>query len=691
VYRLWKYTGGGTSGTMTFANQGLPPGTYEARAYYDWAGTQSFTIQQRSASFTIGASATMLAPSMSSYANGASVPITFSGFTGSTTDWIAIFEPGAPDSTYVAYQYTGGGTSGTLTFSGLAQGSYEARYFPDFNGTHQLEHYAVSPTFIIGGATNVTTDLNTYGINQTITVSYTNLPGNQKDWIAISPAGSPATTYLQWFYTNGQVNGSQSFTGLPAGNYEARAYVNDTFTILATHAFVVSGSSVTTDGTNYNTGDPVTVTYAGLPGNQKDWIAVSLAGSADTAFVDFVYTAGAVAGTAQFDNLPPGTYEARAYENDTFTVLARSASFTIGASCSMPANPPVFESMQQGDLTITEADSEIDIPMTVAMDRSILFSNSRAREASPFVGAVMCWLHDADADTGVAAGLSCRRYSTGTDSPATSTGEIQVHWSVVTFTSGVTVQRGVVNTFTTNPLTVALTTIDPAKSFVLLGGQWNSGSGWGSNEFVRAQITSATALQVDTAAIGTNIAYQVVSVDGASVQRGTASLSSGQTVASATITTAPSGSLVLASYTTDNASGISAGALMVQSDLATPTSVQFSRYLGGSNINLAYEVVSLPFATYHGTSTFGTGVSARNESVPGIDPSTAVALASSQAIMGQAVGSTSYAGAQGDLVGEGAFTLNVGADSVSVQRASSDATATVPWTVVDFALDCAGN
>ncbi|HLL24882.1 MAG TPA: hypothetical protein VK427_22265, partial [Kofleriaceae bacterium] len=107
VYWAYAYTGGATSGTVTFTMPTFAPGTYEARAFYDWNGTQSFTVQQRSAPFTITGN-TSLSPSSATYPLGQAVTINYTGFSGSTTDWVAIYKPGAADGNYIAWQFTGG-------------------------------------------------------------------------------------------------------------------------------------------------------------------------------------------------------------------------------------------------------------------------------------------------------------------------------------------------------------------------------------------------------------------------------------------------------------------------------------------------------------------------------------------------------------------------------------------------------
>lgn len=685
TYYDWKYTGGGTSGTVTFTMPTVPVGTYEARAFYDWANTASYTIQQTSAPFMITGNTVTLTPTQMTYALGQPVVINYTGFSGAASDWIAIYAPGAPDGNYIDWQFTGGGTSGNKTFNNLPSGIWEARYHPNWNATHSLLSAGTSPPFQVSSQPTITTDFASYGIGQTVTASWTGLPGNMLDYVAVSAAGSPASSTVQRFYTNGATSGSQQFVGLPAGSYEARAYLNDTTTILATYAFTVTGASVATDKANYDAADTVTVTYAGLPGNATDWIAIAAAGSADSQYVAFVYTNGQTMGTAQFSGLPSGNYEARAYINNTFTVLARSATFTVGATCTVgPA--PVFSGLQTGELTIPADQFEAVAPLTVALDRSFLLMSVREREQSPQHGAISCTLHDADAANNIVAGITCKRHVNSTDT-AGSNGTVTIKWSVVTFTSGVSVQRGVAFTYPTNPTTVTLTTIDPASSFVLLGGVYANGTAWGNNEFTRARITGATSLEIAQNIVGAEVPWQVVQMTGAQVSRGGATLASGATTASVTIPQAPSGSFVLASYTADNAQSIGANALMVQATLDA-TSIAFDRGAGGAAIDVAWELVSLPFATRHGTASFGAGVGAGSASVPGISPSSSVAIGSSQSVLGQSVGSTTFSGT--DIVGEATATFTVAADSVSFSRSSTTATATIPWTVLDFAHNCAG-
>src|SRR4029079_16782144 len=110
-------------------------------------------------------------------------------------------------------------------------------------------------------------------------------------------------------------------------------------TLLAESApFSVSTPAISTDHATYAPGATVTVTYAGLPGNAHDWIAIAAAGGPNNSFVAFVYTNGQMSGTATFTAPASGTFVARAFLNDTFTLLAESSSFAISAPTTSPAH-----------------------------------------------------------------------------------------------------------------------------------------------------------------------------------------------------------------------------------------------------------------------------------------------------------------------------------------------------------------
>lgn len=650
--------------------------------------------------------ATGIATDKVTYALGEPVTVSWSEMPGNPYDWIAIRTAGdADDNTVVAWAYTGGVVLGAHTFpKGISVGgTYEARAYA--GGTYVP--LAVS-IFTVDApppppAPSISTNKTNYALSESITVSWNGMPGNPNDWIALRTAGDPDdTSVVAWAYTGGTLMGSHTFTkGISVGGtYEARAYAGGTYVPLAVSTFNVLAvtTTITTNKTTYAPSEQITVSWTGAPTNPYTWVALTAAGAPHTSssILRWGYASGQVDGSLVFAGLPTtNSYEARMYRAGTYDLVA-STPFSVSTStgtCTPSATPPVFGSLVTGELAIGTAAQYTTVPLVVPLEQSILFTSVRENEPSPVYGSVMCRLHPAETVTiagqpvDLPAGITCTRNTAGTD---TGSGQITVRYTVATFTSGVSVQRGVANTGITNPTTVTLSPVNASESFVLLGGVVNNGTGWGNNEFVRAELSSSS-LELRTAVAGTRVAWQVVSMSGASVQRGSTTLSSTETSRAVAIATAPSGSLVLASYTTDNSSALAA-TLMLQARLADPTTVSFSRQASGSNLSVSWEVVSLPFATYSGTATFTSGQSTASVPVSGSNftSDASVALASTQSLFGPSSGSTSYVGSAGDLVGEAAFTLAAGTSSIEIQRATSQAGAVLPWTVIDFAHDCNG-
>jgi hypothetical protein len=316
------YTNGQTSGTATFIAPSTG-GTYVVRAFLN----DSQTLLAESTSFTISGST--ISTDKSSYAGGSTITVTYSGLPGNPHDWIALAPAGSPASTYVAWVYTGGLTRGTATFSAPGSlGTYVVRAF--LNDTTAL--LAESAPFSVSTSSTISTDKSSYASGATITVTYAGLPGNAHDWIALAPASAPDTSYLAWVYTGGQTSGTTTFTAPNSGgSYVVRAFLNDTFTRIAeSTSFSVSNNTLSTDKSSYASDATITVTYAGLPGNAHDWLALAPSGVPNTTWVAWVYTGGQISGTATFTApSSAGSYIVRAFLNDTLTLLAESASFTV--------------------------------------------------------------------------------------------------------------------------------------------------------------------------------------------------------------------------------------------------------------------------------------------------------------------------------------------------------------------------
>lgn len=332
----WAFTGGGATGTHVFEGPGAG-GTYVARAF-----DASSALLGESDPFTVqdpGSVMATVTPGKSAYTMAENITISFTGMPGDPQDWIAIAPVGFPDDDQAEWRFTGGGASGSVTFTGgfsltgFPAGNYVARAY--LNNT--FTKVAESAMFTIGLAgPTISTDRTTYSTTDDIAVSWTALPGNLHDWIAIAPQGSPPTTVQMWVYANGQVAGSTSFFAgnLAVGNYVARAFNNDAYTLLAESVmFSVTTAvpaGITTNKSTYARGETITITWNGLSTNNKNWISYAPQGSPDTTVTRWAYTGGLASGSLLFEGpLAAGTYVARSFSNDTYTKTGESAPFVV--------------------------------------------------------------------------------------------------------------------------------------------------------------------------------------------------------------------------------------------------------------------------------------------------------------------------------------------------------------------------
>jgi len=188
-----------------------------------------------------------------------------------------------------------------------------------------------------------------YAMGEPIEVTFSNGPGNPKDWVGIyrpdmipGSAAAPA-----WAYVNGSKSSGQGLTDgtlvfdavLQPGNYIARFFEDDGFKQMASVNFSIAEPPGVTVGSDaYLSGETITIHFANGPGNPKDWIAVYRPDMIPAkvpgllwAFVNGTQIAGEglVSGSVSFAaGLPAGEYVARYLENDGYNQLAE-VSFNV--------------------------------------------------------------------------------------------------------------------------------------------------------------------------------------------------------------------------------------------------------------------------------------------------------------------------------------------------------------------------
>jgi len=245
------------------------------------------------------------------------VLVSFSGASGAADDWVSIVKAGAPATDYLTYQKTNGALSGTLTFDIQEPGSYEARlYFRNsYNVETRVNFTVVFPNTAIG------TDKSSYGLLDKIVVTYTNMPGFNKDYVTIVPLATPDNTYGGYQWCTGK-NGVLTFdppaTTSTAGTWEVRAmYRNENGPVRARARFTIGEPTVTlqTNKSTYAINEPITVTYSGMPGYNQDWVGLFNAGDPNTSYITYQITATKKSGTMTFTAglSKAGNYEARAF------------------------------------------------------------------------------------------------------------------------------------------------------------------------------------------------------------------------------------------------------------------------------------------------------------------------------------------------------------------------------------------
>ncbi len=130
-----------------------------------------------------------------------------------------------------------------------------------------------------------------------------------------------------------------TFTLPLSGTYEVRFFQKNTYTVLAASGpLTVAAASVSLSTTTVAPGATVTATIAIGPGNASDWVAVYAAGAPMANYLQWQYLNGTqtlptegLSGAVLTFTLPltPGIYELRFFRNNTYTLLATSATITV--------------------------------------------------------------------------------------------------------------------------------------------------------------------------------------------------------------------------------------------------------------------------------------------------------------------------------------------------------------------------
>ena len=345
-----------------------------------------------------------------------------------------------------------------------------------------------------------------------------------------------------------------------------------------------------------------------------------------------------------------------------------------GSTAGAPAEAAVAQRVQSGTAVNTANGIQSIAITSVDTTKSFLIFETRTNSTRP-VGSTI---------RGRLASATTIEFERVTDGVAPEPAAINIQWYVVTFGSGVRVQRGEVAQAGTTVNVPISAVASVSQSFVL----WSktmaaSDATWADDDAVVGEVTSTTNLQFRTAVATAahTIAWQVVEFTNAAdinVQKGSITTMTGATT-SVTATLSPavdvSKTFVLVGWRT-NGTGVDIGSRMLRARLTSSTTITIDRSVSGTpdDINeIVWQAVELKDGSrvWGGNASFAAGDSqvVAQFAAPRADMSRAVAFGSAQGGSGQNMGRSAYVA--DDIIGVGAFTTSLG----PAFRAASSASA----------------
>jgi hypothetical protein len=349
-----------------------------------------------------------------------------------------------------------------------------------------------------------------------------------------------------------------------------------------------------------------------------------------------------------------------------------------------------WTNVQTGVWTST-ANGTFTVPLsTVDPAKSFLVFNVRSNSNRP-VGSVV---------RGRLLNSTTLEFTRVTDSVAPEPATITVRWNVVTFASGVNVQRGEASISAASPTNIAITPVaSTSQAFVL----WSktpaaADNTWDTNDTIVADLTSTSNLQLRYNTTGTHtVSWEVVELTNPAainVQRGTTSMLGTALTRTVTLPTPvdTTKTFVLVGYQTSGA-GADVGSRMLRARLTDSSTIVIDRSISGTPddiTEISWQAIELKNPSgaadgpvvQNGSANLASGTSQVVVPISQVVPERTVAFASNQGGAAQSMGRTPYAG--DDIIGVGTATLAVGSTSLTFDRANTASAADIGWFAVQF-------
>ncbi len=349
--------------------------------------------------------------------------------------------------------------------------------------------------------------------------------------------------------------------------------------------------------------------------------------------------------------------------------VALVAATLVVPLASLPAGAvtPLLDSTQTGTATLSGGSSFTSAVITaVDTTRSFLVFSVRESTGDPAGGTVSGRLDSATS-------VVFDRIGT--------TGTVTIEWSVVSFTAGVTVQRGT-TAMGAATVNVPISAVDLTKSFPIVSMRV-AGTVFSDDDFVRSRLTASGNLELSTFALNANVVeWQVIQYDDASVQSGDLSFGAGDMARTATVTAVDaSKSWLVYGYRTSYSSFTNIGEKLVRGTVTNNTTLTFDRSVSGTSNDLSWYLIEFQDATtvQHSSTSFLSAETSLDVPITAVDPTRAIAVGGYQMTGGRSPYSAN------DVPGVGWFTFELTTGTnLRIRRDAALATADASWSVIHW-------
>ena len=216
----------------------LVDGNYEARFFLN----NTYVVED-SIPFSVG-DVVRISTSKESYNVDEAVGVTVTHISGND-DWVGIYPKGSSNAWANVKTWKWAEQDGQINIAGVEAGEYEARLF--FNNNFDVKS-KVAFTVSADVESTLSTSKETYNENDTVNVTVSNLSG-VKDWVGIYPknANNSWANVIKWNWVtgDGSFDLSRGDKDMPAGEYEARLFFDNSYSLEKSVGFSVS------DGNDY--------------------------------------------------------------------------------------------------------------------------------------------------------------------------------------------------------------------------------------------------------------------------------------------------------------------------------------------------------------------------------------------------------------------------------------------------------